>query len=540
MSRSLGRDMPVPNPEEGESVAVDAPCGSVHGRQVGSVRSFRGIPYALAPVGERRFAPPQAVAPFAAPFDASSFGEISAQDIDPLPEAVPGAENLYYAPGTVAGEDCLNLNVWSPVNAEGAPVLVYIHGGGYLCGSGSGPWFDGSVHAREHGLVVVTLNYRLGILGSLYLGERAPESANLAIQDQILALAWVQANIAAFGGDPSRVTVSGESAGAMSVVALLFAPAAEGLFRRGVVESGHVDVGLTPEAAADATRRTLAGLHIPADAPDVLDRLRATSLLRILAVQRSLGIAGRWFPTVDDGRVLRGISTGELPDWARHVDLLVGTTSEENRLFVLTGWGSEPESAQLTISRLLDDPEDQAVALGLYGTEAELAADPVGISHRIITDRAWTEPARRTAALHADSPAHTYHYQFAWRSSALDGRVGAAHTVDIPFFFGNLDAPGVDEMLGERVHETPTRALAERVSATVAQFVATGELGNSPLGDWTPYSAERPATMVIDIESGVELDHDGARLDFWQEHRGSLGDSLDAVDPAEAVNGGDA
>ena len=527
--------MSAPTYGSEELVEVVAPCGSIRGRQAGSVASFRGIPYGAAPVGGLRFAPPVAVVPFQERFDALAFGTISAQDIDPLPEAIPGTENLYYAPGAIAGEDCLNLNVWSPVGAVAAPVLVYIHGGGFLCGSGTGPWFDGSAHAREHGLVVVTLNYRLGILGGLYLGESAPERVNLGLQDQILALRWVQANIAAFGGDPDRVTVSGESAGAMSTAALLFAPAAEGLFRRAVVESGHADVALSREEGVAATRRVLADLHIPADAPDLLERLADTSLLRILAVQRRIGIAGRMFPTVDDGVVLSGLSQADLPDWARRVDLLVGTTLEENRLFILTGWGAEPESAELTASGLLEDADDQSVALGLYTSDPELVRDPVALSHRMITDRAWSEPARRLAIAHADAPAHTFHYRFAWRSSALDGRVGAAHVVDIPFFFDTLDAPGVEELLGARIHEAPTRVLAQRVSASLAQFVSTGDLGDSPLGDWSGFTTDHRATMVIDVDPRVELDHDAPRLDFWSRHRGSvIADTLDAAHGGEA------
>jgi para-nitrobenzyl esterase len=526
MSRDRERPPPV---QSGALVEVVAPCGHVRGRQSGSVRTFRGIPYGAAPVGERRFAPAETAPPFEDPFDAVAFGTISAQDIDPLPEAVPGTENLFYAPGVIGGEDCLNLNIWSPVGADDAPVLVYIHGGGFLCGSGTGPWFDGTAHAREHGLVVVTLNYRLGILGGLYLGEYAPGRSNLGLLDQMLALRWVQNNIAGFGGDPDRVTVSGESAGAMSIAALLFAPAAEGLFRRAFVESGHLDMALSPEEAAGATRRALAELRIPADAPDVLDRLRHTSLFRILAAQRRLGIGGRLFPTVDDDVVLSGLAEAAMPDWARRVDLLVGTTQEENRLFTLTGWASEPESPKLTISRLLDDLEDQAVALGLYESDTTADDDPIGLSHRIITDRAWSEPARRTAALHADSPARTYHYSFAWRSNALDGRVGAAHVVDIPFFFGNLEAPGVEELLGDRIHEKQTQTLAQRVSACLAQFVATGDLAVSPLGNWPAFSGDHRATMVIDVDPVVEVDHDALRLNFWSEHRGSVADSLDAT-----------
>jgi para-nitrobenzyl esterase len=515
-------------------VEVTAPCGLITGVQSGAVRVFRGIPYGVAPVGELRFAPPVAP-PFTDVVDALTFGPISPQDIDPLPEVLPGTENLFYAPGTSAGEDCLNLNIWSPVGAEDAPVLVYIHGGGFLCGSGSGPWIDGTSHARDHGLVVVTLNYRLGILGGLYLGMYEPARSNLGLQDQMLALRWVKKNISAFGGDPGAVTVAGQSAGAMSAASLLFAPGAVDLFSRAVIESGHLDGALSVEEASVTTGRVLAELKIPADAPDVLESLRDSSLLRILAVQRRLGIAARLFPLVDDGVVIAGIrSTAGMPGWAHEVDLLVGTTLEENRLFAITGWGSEPLSPELTVARLLDGPEDRAAAVELYTGDASPSDDPIELSHRIVTERAWTEPARRLALAHASSSARTYCYEFAWRSSALDGRVGAAHVVDIPFFFGNLDAPGVEDLLGERAHEQNTRALARKMSASLAQFVSTGKLDDGLLGAWPAFSQSRRATMVIDLESRVELDRSAARLDFWQQHPGSLTDLLDSA------RGGDA
>ncbi len=263
------------------------------------VAVFRGIPYAQSPVGKLRFAPPVPAATGAL-HDATGFGPISIQDIDPLPLALPGTENNFYAPGAVASEDCLNLNVWSPGLSGRAPVLVWIHGGAFLCGSGTGSWLDGTRQARDNGLVVVTLNYRLGYLGGLYLGDYGAERSNLALQDQLLALRWVRDNVAAFGGDPDCVTIGGQSAGAMAAAALVVAPAARGLFGRAIIESGHLDAIIDVGTARATTAFLLDRLGIDAIG-DVLAQLRQLSSFRITAVQRELGISRRAFPLVGDG-----------------------------------------------------------------------------------------------------------------------------------------------------------------------------------------------------------------------------------------------
>jgi para-nitrobenzyl esterase len=516
-------------------VRADAPAGVVVGRHEDGVDVFRGIPFAKAPAGELRFAPPEPLERSSAPIDATRFGPISLQDIDPLSEAVPGAENLFYALDARAGEDCLNLNVWTADLDGSAPVLVYVHGGAFLCGSGTGAWIDGAAHAREHGLVVVTLNYRLGILGGLFLGDIDPQLSNLAIQDQIAALRWVRANIAAFGGDPERVTVAGESAGAMSTCSLLVAPAAKGLFARAVVQSGHLDATLTLDEARAATRTILERLNVPTDGPDVLARLRAVSLPRIAAAQREFGMSVRTFPMVLDDVTLPADPLGALrAGRSAGVDLLIGTTREEFRLFEITGWAAPSGTVEDVIAALL--PTDDAPTAGaLYrSVGTATGADERALQHLVLTEHGFTEPARRLAAAHSAGGGRTYHYDFSWASRALDGLVGAAHVVDIPFFFGNLGQPGVDELLGEEIHTDPqTVELARRVSSAVAQFVADGELASSALGPWRAFTADDRATMVIDRVPGIEVDHLAERLDFWEAHRDAAASPLQGIGVAE-------
>lgn len=527
MTGPRGAARPEPRVSE-----VAASCGLVRGLIEDGVAVFRGIPYAAAPVGELRFAPPQLRGPEGKVLDAAGFGLISLQDIDPLPKAMPGTEHNFYASDARAGEDCLNLNIWTPDTGGSAPVLVWIHGGAFLYGSGTGAWIDGHAHARQHGIVVVTINYRLGILGGLYLGDLMPGHCDFGLQDQIMALRWVQENIGAFGGDPTRVTVGGQSAGAMSAASLLAAPAARGLFARAIVESGHADAQITVQAASEAAVRALHSLHIEPDAPDVLEQLRALSIFRIAEAQRELGVGARIFPLVGDGVILpvdpfAAITAGS----AAGVDLMIGTTREEHRLFEITGWASPADTVEGALASLIPQAGLRAEAARMYLAVAdETEAGTAVIQRLIATEHGWAEPARRLAAAHAASGGRTYHYEFAWGWPADGSAAGAAHLADLPFFFGNLHQPGVREFLGRDDSSGQASAeIARRVSAAVAQFVTSGDLTDSALGKWPAFTPASRVTMVLDRKSGAATDHVAERLDFWEAHRAETAAPLDSV-----------
>ena len=498
---------------------VAAPAGTVHGTRTDGVHVFRGIPYALPPIGALRFAPPVA-APPVEHIDATRFGAISLQDIDPLPEALPGTEHNFYALDSRADEDCLSLNIWTADPTGTAPVLVFIHGGGFLCGSGTGDWINGARLAREQGIVVVTINYRLGLLGNLWLGDVDPLVSNLAIQDDIEALRWVRDNIAAFGGDPASVTIGGESAGAMSVAALLCAPDARGLFRRAVVMSGHFGAFRSVDSARRATETILTDLKIDRDGA-VLDQLRSISTLRLAAVQRKHGIGLGIFPLVMDDVIIDGDPLAALAaGCARGVDLLIGSNSEEDRLFSLTGWAAPTRPLEELVAALLPDAASRDLAVQLYSAvQSEHALDAKGIGHLVTTDHAWTEPLRSAALAHARSGGRTFVYELAWGSSIPE--VGAAHLIDLPFFFGTLDQPGVASLLGPEVLTEPaTIALGDTMSAGLARFVRTGDPADGALADgalagWQPYTPEDRVTMVLDRTSHLERDRLAERLDFW-------------------------
>ena len=233
-----------------EAIAKTA-SGAVRGTELGSgVVGFLGLPYAAAPVGALRFRPPQRPAAWDGIREADRFGAVVPQTRS------PGVFDELFGPTHPAGADCLNLNVWTPdPGAAGLPVLVWIHGGAFVIGSGSDSLYDGATFARD-GVVTVTVNYRLGAAGFHHTGRDG--SGAFGILDQIAALEWVQENIASFGGDPGRVTIAGESAGGMSVATLLAAPGAQGLFRRAIPQSGAAHHGL-PAATAHAHRRRAGG-----------------------------------------------------------------------------------------------------------------------------------------------------------------------------------------------------------------------------------------------------------------------------------------
>ncbi len=262
---------------------VQTAQGALRGRMRGDVAMWCGIPFAEPPDGPRRFLPPRPPLPWNGERDATRFGAVAPQSRDSRVAAMSGITDK-----TAMSEDCLTLNVYSPA-ADGArrPVMVWLHGGAFVMGAGSTPLYDGSSFAARHDIVVVTVNYRIGLLGFLYLGDIAGEryaAGNQGLLDQIAALAWVRDNIAAFGGDPDAVTVMGQSAGSISIANLLAAPAARGLFHRAILQSGasplfpHTRVGATALA-----RAVLDELGI--DPSRAASELAAVPLERLLAAQ---------------------------------------------------------------------------------------------------------------------------------------------------------------------------------------------------------------------------------------------------------------
>jgi para-nitrobenzyl esterase len=497
------------SPHAGAPPEASTPAGRVRGHREAGVAVFRGIPYAQPPVGALRLAAPRPVPGWSGVREALAFGP-------PPPQGGHfGMDAL--SPGS-ADDDWLTVNVWSPEPDPGAglPVMVWIQGGGYEIGMSGLPEYDGGRLAREGRVVVVTLNYRVGAEGFALL-EGTP--ANRGLLDQVAALEWVRDSISAFGGDPTRVTVFGQSAGGGSVAALLAMPRAAGLFRRAVVQS-MPGTFFSPELAADVAAACAAELGLR---PTVADLSSATP--------QQLSAAGdavsatmeqrtsRWglpahrripFSPVVDGEVLavtpwQALSAGA----GRDVELLAGHTRDEQRLFTV-------------ISGLLGQvgEEQAAAALDVFAPgpdgarryrEAYPDAGPEELHELVHSDWLFRMPSLQLAEAQAAGGGRVHAYELTWAAPGMGGAFGACHGLDVPLVLGTLDRGQPAMLIGD-----PPSAEAEALSAGMraawTSFAAHGDPG------WPAYDTDRRLVRRFDARPEVTPDPEQASRLIWQDH----------------------
>ncbi len=437
-----------------------------------------GIRYATAP----RFEAPTVVPfdPTSGPFDTAG----------PLSPQVPGMmEQLLGVNSDSMSEDCLYLNVFAPDGAgadSGLPVLYWIHGGAYVNGGGSVPWYDGArLAARGH--VVVTINYRLGALG--FLGE-----GNWGTLDQICGLEWVRDHIAGFGGDPGNVTIFGESAGGSAVVSLLAAPAAQALFHKAWAMSPSINQLRSLEQAsswADAffEKAGVADLEEARSLPldKVLEAQAAVLAMPNTGYEMFTPAAGGLGLPVD---VLGAAAASSKP-------LSIGTNRDENLLFL----AFDPAYSTADVAKWHDHAQRQ---FGARADEARAAyeaarpgASPLGLIAAAQTDHVFRRPAQRLAEARSAAGNATWMYWFTWASPAFGGVLGSAHALDIPFAFDNLHQQGIEMLLGDGAER---QSIATRFADEISSFSAKG----AP--SWEPFDTAERATLRIDAT--VELLHD--------------------------------
>jgi len=481
--------------------------GKVSGELTGGVIRFLGIPYAASPTGPLRFAAPQPPAPWDGVRECHAFSATP-----PKPDYAAPFNTLLPEP-SIPGDDWLSLNVWTPDLTASLPVMVWIHGGAFSNGNSAVPMYDGHAFARD-GVVLVSINYRLGVDGFALLPDAAAP-ANRGLLDQVAALEWVRDNIAGFGGDPDKVTIFGESAGAMSVTTLLGMPGAHGLFARVIAQSGAAQAGADPRDARLVTGELGAALGIEATAASLAE-IEVDKLIAAQATVRDALAAApdpaRFGPTivaysmafvpVVDGDVLPVHPLTALAGGAgADVALLTGTNAEEFRLFFVPSG----------LAGMLTD-ETLPGFLGALGLSPEVAAlyraNRPGASAgdllcALMTDKFFRLPMLAVAEARTGGPAPTYLYEFAWQSQVQG--LGAAHALEIPFVFDNLGAADAQTAIGMGA----PAALAEQMHSAWISFASSGDPG------WQPFDASYPVMTFGGQQAGVVLDPRGDERRSW-------------------------
>lgn len=474
---------------------VECTQGRLSGTRSGGISRFAGIPFAKPPLGARRWRMPEPAEPWAGVRDATRFGRV-------CPQAPTQLETLMGMRMGEQGEDCLYLNVWTP-GGDGAkrPVMVWIHGGAFMIGAGSQSVYSGEALAARD-TVIVTINYRLGAFGFVDLADASggalPGSGAEGLADQILALDWVKRNIATFGGDPENITVFGESAGGMSVAALLAAPLARGLFHKAIAQSGAAHIGYDRERAARVGHAVLEELGLSAqNAQEALEAPYGAIVRAQIAVQaetregrnvRKLGSLP-FQPTID-GQILEGSPIAAIRAGAASgIALLSGTTREEWKLF------SAPNPATRLMSAKSFAARVERIA-GEAAPEMLAAYEDGSVFERfnaMMTDKVFTAPCiRMLEAQGAHAPVFTY--RFDWRSKLLGGIMGSCHALELGFVFGTYRERLAGAFFGTGADAD---ALSETMIEAWTNFARTGTPQTNGTGPWPRYQTETRETLIL-------------------------------------------
>lgn len=470
---------------------------------------FKGIPYAMPPIGPLRWKPPQTAAPWSGIRKADHFGPRCMQR--PL-----FGDMVFRSDGM--SEDCLYLNVWAPPHSKGKalPVLVYFYGGGFVAGDGSEPRYDGASLARR-GIITVTVNYRLDVFGFLALPALADESpqhatGNYGLLDQTAALRWVQRNIAAFGGDPAQVTIGGESAGSMSVSALMASPLSKNLMQKAIGESGAVLGNLKPRPRALAEQEGAAfEQHVGAHS---LAELRAMDANRLIKACGDNGVA-EFGPTIDGYFLPHSSEVIYQAGQQAHIPLLVGSNSQEGYYAnLLHGAAPTPANYRAMLEQQFGAHADEALKLYPGNTDAQLMASGTALAGdqfiAFSTGR-WMRLQRETG----NAPVYYYYFtqpRPAKRDGSAGPDAGAVHSGEIEYALGNLS--------GNQVFAWT--AADRKVSATMeaywANFIKTGDPNGASLPHWPATAPSEGGLLrqVIGEKTYTRSDDDGARHEFLQ------------------------
>jgi para-nitrobenzyl esterase len=509
----------------GEPIVVETTYGKIRGNRNAGVSVFKGIPYAGPASGANRFRPPVPAAPWTGVRDMLEFGLRAMQD-DNAFGLPPAMLRLFGAGEPLAmSEDCLVLNVWTPASGAGGmrPVMFWCHGGAFISGSGSAPWYDGSNLCRKGDVVIVTVNHRLGAMGFLHLedlaGAEFADAGLIGMLDIVAALKWVRDNIAQFGGDPNNVTIFGESGGGAKVCVLMAMPEAHGLFHKAIIQSGPAVEMASRAEASETARQMLAELDVE---PARAARLRDIPADQIVKAQAAvlgrvslMGFANRrrigFNPVVDGHHLPGGPFVPAAPAISAQIPLLIGTNKDEMTLFfAFAPWLKELDDAGMRERIRMMTGRERADAIIAAYRGARPDASPRDLVLAIATDLMMRMPSLTIADRKvAQRGAPVYVYLFTFETNVLGGVLKSPHALEIPFVFDTVESVGL-------VGDSPARhALAEQMSRTWIQFARSGNPNHGGIPEWPAYSAERRPTMMFDAECTVTDDPFPAERRAW-------------------------